>query len=246
MSDEEGTTEDDRGVRIQVLIARAGIASRRAAEGIILAGRVRLNGVIVTELGARARVTDRLLVDGKPVIAEAIKHYLMLNKPSGYICAMRDDFGRPLASSLFKPQIQERVYNVGRLDLDSRGLILFTNDGMFASEIGHPSSCLVKEYEVEADRRIPNEFGTRFEKGFLDDGETLKADSAVITGERTCTIRLVEGKNREIRRALGIFGLEALILRRVAIGSLRLGELAEGRWRPLSAEEILSLGYGGY
>lgn len=246
MIDDTPASDDERGVRIQVLIARAGIASRRAAEAIIQAGRVRLNGVVVTELGARAKETDSLLVDGKPVIAESTKHYLMLNKPSGYICAMRDDFGRPLASSLFKPQIQERVYNVGRLDLDSRGLILFTNDGMFASEIGHPSSCLVKEYHVEAGGRIPNEFGSRFEKGFLDDGETLKAESALITGEYTCTIRLVEGKNREIRRALGIFGLEAIILRRVAIGTLRLGDLAEGRWRTLTPQEILSLGYGGY
>ncbi|GAB1454966.1 MAG: pseudouridine synthase [Spirochaetia bacterium] len=246
MSDGEHGTDDDKGVRIQVLIARAGIASRRAAEGIIQAGRVRLNGAVVTELGARARPEDSLSVDGKPVIAEATKHYLALNKPSGYICAMRDDFGRPLASSLFKPQIEERVYNVGRLDLDSCGLILFTNDGMFASKIGHPSSRLLKEYEVEADRRIPNEFSPRFEKGFLDDGEMLKAESAVITGERSCTIRLVEGKNREIRRALGIFGLEAVILRRVAIGTLRLGNLSEGRYRSLTPLEIKSLGYGGY
>lgn len=236
---------EDRGVRIQVLIARAGIASRRAAEDIMRAGRVRLNGTVVTELGTKARSLDTVSVDGKPIRAETTKHYLALNKPPGYICAMRDDFGRPLASSLFKPEIEERVYNVGRLDLDSCGLILFTNDGMFASEIGHPSSGLIKEYDVETDRRIPNDFAERFEKGFLDDGQTLKAHSAVIVGERRCTIRLVEGKNREIRRVLGIFGLEVSVLRRVAIGGLRLGDLEEGRYRRLTRDEIISLGYGG-
>ena len=238
------TDEDERGVRIQALIARAGLASRRAAEGFITGGRVTLNGRVVTELGVRARPGDALAVDGKPVLAESALHYLALNKPAGYLCAMSDEFGRPLASSLFKPQIKERVYNVGRLDLDSCGLILFTNDGAFAAKVGHPSSGLVKEYEIESDKRIPNEFGARFEAGMLDDGETLKASRVVITGEFRATVQLVEGRNREIRRALGIFGLEAVVLRRVAVGPVRLGDLAEGSWRPLSGQE-LSILMGG-
>ncbi len=234
--------EDDRkGVRVQALIARAGLASRRAAEGFITAGRVTLNGRVVTELGVRAMPGDALAVDGKPVVAESALRYLALNKPAGYLCAMSDEFGRPLAASLFKPQISERVYNVGRLDLDSCGLILFTNDGAFAAKVGHPSSGFVKEYEIEKDKRIPNDFGSRFQAGMMDDGETLKARRVVITGEFRATVQLVEGRNREIRRALGIFGLEAVVLRRVAVGPVRLGGLAEGSWRPLSAEEISAL-----
>ncbi len=229
------------GTRIQALIARAGLASRRAAEEIILAGRVRLNGRVVTELGTRALPTDRLTLDGKPVVAEERIHRLALNKPPGYLCAMRDDYGRPLAASLFKPAIAERVYNVGRLDLDSCGLILFTNDGDFAARVGHPSSGLVKEYLVETDKPIPADFARRFVAGIEDEGETLKALDVAVTGERRCAIRLVEGRNREIRRAMKGFGLRAALLRRVAIGPVRLGDLAEGSWRELSAEEVASL-----
>lgn len=241
----EFSGSSERGVRIQVLVARAGLASRRAAEALITSGRVSLNGKVVTELGVRALPADILTVDGKLVVAEEKLHHLALNKPTGFLCAMSDEFGRPLAASLFKPQIQERVYNVGRLDLDSCGVILFTNDGAFAAKVGHPSSNLVKEYEIQTDKRIPNEFGKRFESGFLDSGETLKAESVSITGEFRCTIRLMEGKNREIRRALGIFGLEVVVLRRVAIGNVRLGGLVEGRWRSLTDEEISGLMQGG-
>lgn len=243
MSDDEPSCE--RGVRIQALIARAGLASRRAAEDLMRSGRVSLNGRVVTELGVRAMPGDALTVDGKPVVAEASIHRLVLNKPPGYLCAMSDEFGRPLAASLFKPQIRERVYNVGRLDLDSCGLILFTNDGAFAARVGHPSSGLVKEYVVETDARVPNDFGKRFEAGIEDDGEILKAERATITGERRCEIRLVEGKNREIRRALASFGLKAVVLRRVALGPVRLGDLAEGRWRSLTAEEQAALSMEG-
>lgn len=232
---------EPRGTRLQVLVAKAGLASRRAAEAMILEGRVRVNGRVVTELGARALPGDAVELDGRLVVAEARLRYLALNKPPGFLCAMSDDRGRPLAASLFKPEVSERVYNVGRLDLESSGLILFTNDGAFAARVGHPSSGLVKEYQVEADGRIPNAFGPRFEAGILDEGETLRAERVVITGERRCAVRLVEGKNREIRRALACFSLRATVLRRVSIGPLSLGALPEGRWRELEPEEIRSL-----
>lgn len=233
--------EARKGTRLQVVLAKAGLASRRAAEDFILAGRVRVNGRVVTELGARALPEDRVELDGKPVVPESRMRYLALNKPPGFLCAMSDDRGRPLAASLLKPEIQERVYNVGRLDLESSGLILFTNDGAFAARVGHPSSGLVKEYRVEADGRIPNAFGPRFEAGIMDDGEMIKAQKVTVTGERTCVVRLVEGKNREIRRALAVFRLRATLLRRVAIGPLGLGSLPEGRWRELERDEIEAL-----
>lgn len=239
MSDQPA--REPAGTRIQTLLAHAGIASRRAAERMIQEGRVRLNGHVVTEPGTRAMPHDRVEVDGTHVVKEGRLHYLALNKPPGFICAMSDDRGRPTAASLLKPDIQERVYNIGRLDLDSSGLVLFTNDGGFARSVGHPSSGHIKEYLVETDRRIHRTFGAQFEAGLEDDGETLKAIGVELTGEQTCLIRLVEGKNREIRRALKQFGLKAVLLRRIAIGPVRLGDLAEGRWRPLTAEELSAL-----
>jgi len=232
---------DPRGVRIQTLIARAGIASRRAAEELMRAGRIRLNGKPCTEPGMRAMPDDRLEFDGKPLLAEIRLLYLALNKPPGYICAMSDPYGRPTAASLFRPTISERVYNIGRLDLESSGLILFTNDGKFASKAGHPSYGLIKEYEVNTDRRIHGTFAAQFEAGLEEGGETLKAERVVVNDEHTFTVWLAEGKNREIRRALSLFGLKALTLRRVSIGPVKLGNLAEGSWRHLDMAEIESL-----
>ncbi|TFG81999.1 MAG: rRNA pseudouridine synthase [Spirochaetales bacterium] len=226
---------------MQAVIARAGVASRRAAEGMILAGRVTVNGSVVTELGTRAFPGDVVALDGRPLIAEERKLRLALNKPSGYLCAMADSYGRPLAAALFKPDIKERVYNVGRLDLESSGLIFFTNDGDFAAKAGHPSFGLVKEYEVEVDGVLHPDFASAFEKGLAEGGETLKAERVLVTGPRSLTVWLAEGKNREIRRALDLFRLKATVLRRVAIGPVRLGNLAEGSWRVLSDEENTAL-----
>jgi 23S rRNA pseudouridine2605 synthase len=229
------------GVRLQTLIARSGAASRRAAEKMMIDGRVRLNGRMVTELGTRASPDDVVEIDGRKITAEIRQHYLVLNKPPGYLCAMSDEYGRPLAVSLFNPEIGERVYNIGRLDLDSSGLILFTNDGKFAAHVGHPSSGLVKEYSVKTDGKIPPGFRKAFMGGIHDEGEVLKARNVILTGADTCMIQLVEGRNREIRRALASISLRATVLRRVAIGPVLLGNLEEGRWRRLSDEELTAL-----
>lgn len=231
----------ERGTRVQVLLAHAGLASRRACEDIILAGRVSLNGVIVTELGTRAMPGDELLVDGKAISSENRKLHLALNKPPGYLCASSDPYGRPLAVDLFKPSISERIYNVGRLDLESCGLILFTNDGDFAAKAGHPSFGLIKEYEVVTDVPLHPEFAAAFQAGLVDRGETLKAEKAEQKGPHALTVWLAEGKNREIRRALELYRIKAKLLRRVAIGPISLGGLAEGCWRALSDDEIKAL-----
>lgn len=259
MSGEGQEEGGEQGTRLQVLVARAGIASRRAAEELIRAGRVAVNGTPVTELGARARLGDMVTVDGRPIAREARTLRLALNKPPGYLCAMSDTFGRPLAADLLKPAVRERVYNVGRLDLESCGLIFFTNDGDFAAKAGHPSYGLVKEYEIETDRRLHATFGAQFEAGLEVDAEEpdgtaqalsgtsqgrkelLKARKVLVRGERACTIWLAEGKNREIRRALALFGLKATLLKRVAIGPVRLGDLPEGRFRELSPAELAAL-----
>lgn len=236
-----GEETDPRGIRIQTLIARAGLASRRAAEELMRTGRVRLNGKPCTEPGTRAMPQDTLEVDGRPLVAESRKLHLALNKPPGYICAMTDPHGRPTAASLLKPAITERVYNVGRLDLESSGLILFTNDGLFAAKAGHPSYGLIKEYEVKTDRRLHGTFAAQFEAGLEEGGDTLKAERVTVNDEYSFTVWLAEGRNREIRRALSLFGLKALTLRRVSIGPVKLGGLAEGSYRHLDPAELESL-----
>jgi 23S rRNA pseudouridine2605 synthase len=214
------------------------VASRRASEDIIRSGRVTVNGEAVTELGSRARLDDDVRLDGKRLALESEKRYLLLNKPSGYISTMSDPAGRPLAVELLKPYVKERVYNVGRLDEWSSGLLIFTNDGELAALLGHPSGGVDKEYEVVTSVDIPDEFFIEFRAGLTIEGERYVALEAERKGPKGARIVLLEGKNREIRRALDHFGLRAKSLRRTRIGPLRLGDLPEGRFRELSPREI--------
>jgi len=172
---------------------------------------------------------------------ESQKRYIMLNKPAGYLCSMSDPEGRKLAVDLLKPAVSERVYNVGRLDEWSSGLILFTNDGDLAALLGHPSGGIDKEYEVRTSTPIPDSFFPAFRSGVLIEGERYKALAAERLGPDSARIVLLEGKNREIRRVLDFFSLRAKSLRRVRLGPLLLGSLAEGQFRDLSAGELESL-----
>ena len=174
---------------------------------------------------------------------ESKKIYLALNKPSGYICSSSDPQGRPLALSLLPLEIKERLYSVGRLDFLSCGLIFFTNDGDFASRLGHPRFELEKEYVVEATGVIPDEVADAFNRGIEIEGEYYKAKSAEKTGRKIIRVVLVEGKNREIRRVFSHFHLHPARLCRVRIGSVRLGDLKQGSCRSLTQEEIGGL-YG--
>ena len=144
----EQNETSEGAVRLQAYLARCGVASRRASEAIILEGRVSLNGRTVRELGTKMHPGDLVELDGKPLKLEERKIYLALHKPEGYICSSSDPQGRPMAKDLLPQSITERVYNVGRLDLRSSGLILFTNDGGFAAKVGHPSAQIEKEYIV--------------------------------------------------------------------------------------------------
>ena len=234
---------DSEGVRLQVFLSHAGIASRRAAEEIIAQGRVAVNGAIITAKGTKVTDSDIVLFDGKPVQKESRLLYFALNKPPGYICSSYDPQKRPLALSLL-PEAEERLYNVGRLDYQSCGLIFFTNDGSFASRLSHPSSCLEKEYIVEASGYIPDTVIDEFNSGVTIEDEFYKAKSAEIIGRKTLRIILIEGKNREIRRVFSHFRLHPVLLRRVRIGSVLLGDLAESSSRALTEKEINGL--GGY
>ncbi len=232
---------DEGAVRLHVWLARAGVASRRAAEKLILAGRVRVNGVLVTELGTKVAWGDEVSLDGQRLALEEAKRYIVLNKPAGLLSAMADTEGRPLAVDLLREKVRERVYNVGRLDQWSSGLLLFTNDGEFAAALSHPSSGIEKEYEVRTDLDIPADLLAAFERGMVVDGIRYRARRAQSTGPRSARIVLIEGKNREIRRVLESAGLRALMLRRVRIGPLSLGDLAEGEFRELKPGEVAAL-----
>jgi 23S rRNA pseudouridine2605 synthase len=233
--------EIEKGVRLNVYIARSGAASRRAADKLIQEGRIRVNGAVVTELGSRVGPSDRVELAGRVLVIESRKRYILLNKPRGYICAMSDPQGRPLAIDLIKADVRERVYNVGRLDQWSSGLLLFTNDGELASAMVRPRSGIEKEYEVFADAELGEDFFSSFRTGFVVDGVRYTAAQAVRVGPSSARIVLIEGKNREIRRVLEAFGRRALSLTRIRIGPLTIHGLREGEYRDLAKEEITSL-----
>lgn len=228
-------------MRLQVYLAHAGVASRRACEKIIAEGRVSVNGTLVTDMGSKVRTGDTVLLDGKPVHPEARKCYVLLNKPAGFVCTLSDEKGRPTAADLLKETYSERLYNIGRLDMFSSGAILFTNDGDFAAKIEHPSAQIEKEYVIETTQDFPPELLTRFERGIRVDGIFYKCRSAAAINRRKLRIVLVEGKNREIRRVLDSFNCTIKRLVRVRIGNLELGTLKAGEFRDLTAKERQAL-----
>ena len=235
------TRRDPEGVvRLQVYLARAGAASRRSSEELIARGRVTVNGMAVTVPGTKVAPGDDVRLDGKPLGAEKLV-YLALNKPPEYICSSSDPQGRRLALELMPPGITERLYSVGRLDYLSSGLIFFTNDGAFTEKLSHPRSGIEKEYFVESTVPVPGSFADEFCAGLVIDGERYQAKEVEKTGRNTLRVVLVEGKNREIRKVFSHFHLHPRLLRRVRIGTVRLGTLAEGAVRPLGAAERKSL-----
>lgn len=228
-------------IRLQVYLARCGVASRRASENLILNGRVSVDGKIVTELGTKVSGTEKICLDGKQIFPEAEKRYILLNKPEGYVCSLADEKDRPIAASLLKDTYTERLYNIGRLDMLSGGAILFTNDGDFSAKVEHPSSEIEKEYEVITVFEYPNEVLQKFLRGVRIEGVFYKALSAERIAKNKMRIVLIEGKNREIRRVLKFFNIKIKKLTRVRIGCVRLSDLPSGKHRPLTYEEIKGL-----
>ncbi|MBO4404107.1 MAG: rRNA pseudouridine synthase [Treponema sp.] len=228
-------------MRLQLFMARCGFASRRASEKVILEGRVSVNGKQVTELGTRVTPEDEVTVDGKKLTLEAEKRYVLLNKPKGYVCSMKDEKDRMTAASLLKDRYPERLYNVGRLDMFSTGLIIFTNDGDFAALLSHPSAELEKEYIVETSLPFPRNLAEEFMKGIRIDNVFYRAKDAVELNSHRMKVVLVEGKNREIRRVFESKEIGIKSLKRVRIGCVGIGSLKEGESRELSKEEVASL-----
>jgi 23S rRNA pseudouridine2605 synthase len=213
------------------------VASRRAAEKLILQGRITVNGRTVTVLGEKVLPCDDVCFDGKQVKAESRMLYMVLNKPPLYICSSSDPQGRLLALDLLPP-CRERLYNVGRLDYRSSGLIIFTNDGNFAAMIGHPKAEIEKEYLVESTVPIPDRAVEEFARGLIIEGVLYRARMIERTGRKSLRVVLVEGKNREIRRVFSHFRLHPERLQRIRIGPIGIGNLKEGESRPLTKEEL--------
>lgn len=228
-------------IRLQVFLAHAGVASRRASEQIILDGRVTVNGEVVTELGTKVSSEDKITVDGKLVVQEEVKRYVLLHKPAGYVCSLKDEKGRDVAADLLKPHFSERLYNVGRLDMFSAGLIIFTNDGDFAAKVSHPSSEIEKEYIVETSVMIPEDLPKQFLKGIRIEGVFYKAKDVELLTKRKLRVVLIEGKNREIRRVFEHFQIGIKSLTRMRIGTIKNNNLQAGQFRELTKEEITSL-----
>ncbi len=232
--------------RLQKLISNAGVASRRAAEEMILAGRVQVNGVAITTLGARADLdNDIVLVDDVPIALGKYRYY-MLNKPVGVLSAASDDRGRTVVTALVPDG--HGLHPVGRLDLDSRGLILLTNDGQLTNLLTHPKHEVEKEYLAQIDRALSQRERERCRHGIENDGEILRAAaiSTVSPGDRSSTdnwisIVLKQGHKREIRRLMQSLGRTVLDLQRVRIGPLGLGSLVEGSARSLTEAEVAAL-----
>ncbi len=231
-------TKKNEPLRLQLYLARAGVASRRASERLIENGSISVNGEIVTRLGTKVLPTDDVRVDGKPVRIEQRNVYVALNKPRRYLCSAHDPEGRPLAVSLLEPHYEERLFSVGRLDFLSSGLIFYTNDGEFARVVAHPSNRVEKEYRVDAQKPIPSALLDEYQQGIVVDGETYRLDRYQYKTPRSVRLTLTEGKNREIRRVFAHWRIGVRRIHRVRIGIVKLKDTPSGQYRPLSQKEV--------
>lgn len=239
--------------RIQKILSNAGVASRRVAEQCILDGRITVNGEVRKELGSRADPDhDDIRLDGVPVTS-GLYRYFLLNKPRGFVTTARDELNRDSVLDLV-PIGDIQLHPVGRLDKDSEGLLLLTNDGRLTDLLTHPRYGVLREYLVAVDAMPSRRDLQRLVRGMEVDGDRLKADSAVLAsppplqpGEELPSapawllVALRQGKNREVRRLLSAVGLHVLLLRRVRYGPLHLGQLGSGAFRELSAAEVQAL-----
>jgi 23S rRNA pseudouridine2605 synthase len=228
--------------RLNKFLAHAGVGSRRHCEELILRGRISINGRVVRELGTRVDpATQEVAVDGTPLKGEEPVYWLV-NKPRGYLCTNHDPSKRPLAIDLVPQHVSQRVYTVGRLDEDSEGLLLLTNDGELAHRLMHPRFGIDKTYLVQVAGKPEQQDLDHLLKGvYLSDGhvKAKRVKRLKSLGESTLLeIVLSEGKNREIRRMLARLEHKVLRLKRVAIGPIQMGRLRSGKARPLKGEDL--------
>lgn len=236
---------NNKDLRIQKFMSECGICSRRKAEEMVMAGKVKINGKTAL-IGEKVNpYTDKVTVQGKLIKRQKEKKYIILHKPRGFVTTLSDEKGRK-DITLLTEDIKERVYPVGRLDKNSEGLLLLTNDGEFANMITHPKTHIPKTYRVTVRPPVSdNALNSLINGVTLDDGyTTAPADVSIVQSEENRVVLLItiyEGKNRQIRRMCEALGIELIRLKRIAIGEIRLGMLPQGKWRELSEQEIRSL-----
>ena len=229
--------------RLQKIISARGVCSRRKAEELILAGRVCCNGQVAA-LGATADPdVDEITVDGKPLPTPNAYVYIMLNKPRGYVTTLSDEKGRPNAAQLI--DCGTRVYPVGRLDMDSEGLLIFTNDGEFANRLIHPKHEVDKTYRVLVEG-YGEEKLEKLKQPIELDGYTIRKPGIKLLrtrdrGQAQLLVTIHEGRNRQVRRMCDAAGMRVLRLQRISEGNVKLGSLELGKWRYLSPDEVAEL-----
>ncbi len=224
------------GERLVKVLAAAGIASRRGAGDLVKAGRVTVNGRTVTEPGEKVRPGDRVEFDGQAIGSEA-KHYILLHKPRGYVCTNADPHARLKAVDLIRLDPPCRLFSAGRLDKESEGLILFSNDGDFVARLTHPRYEVFKTYEVTTDVELGKPELDKIRGGIFDAGDFLRVRSVEPLGDRRYRFVLSEGKKREIRRLIAACDARTERLVRLQVGRLPLGGLRPGEWRELTPQE---------
>lgn len=234
----------DSTVRLQKFLAESGVASRRKSEQLIADGKVKVNGKVASIGDKINPKKDSVTVSGKKIVKRKEFTYILLHKPRGFITTMSDEMDRKCVAELIK-DVPVRVYPVGRLDRDSEGMLLFTNDGEFANAMTHPTKHVPKTYRVTVRPSISEDQITQLTTGvIIDDRKTAPAQVRVVTKEEgrvVLEIILYEGRNRQIRKMCEAVGLEVARLKRTAIGSIKLGMLKQGAWRELSDDEVRKL-----
>lgn len=231
---------DDR-IRLQKYLSQCAVASRRKAEELILAGKVKVNGK-VADIGDKVSPKkDEVTVSGKKIVMNKKLYYIILHKPRGFVTTMEDELGRKCVAQLVK-DVGARVYPVGRLDKDSEGLLIMTNDGEFANHMTHPSKHIPKTYRVTVRPNVTEDMLTQFSVGMEIDGRmTAPAEAHILEKQENRVVLeviLYEGRNRQIRKMCEAMGLEVARLKRVSIGSIKLGMLPQGKWRELTEDEV--------
>lgn len=232
-------------MRLQKFMAKCGVASRRRSEEIISEARVKLNGITISEPGTKVNINeDSVTVDGKEIKLEENNIYLLLNKPTGYITTVSDEFNRSTVLDLVK-DIEERVYPVGRLDYDTSGLLLLTNDGDLAYKLTHPKYEVEKKYLAKVEGAPSKKKLDEFRNGLkIEDYITSKARITLIKQEKNFSsleIVIHEGKNRQVRKMCSKIGHPVIELKRIEIDGIKLGNIEEGKWRYLTSSEVDNL-----
>ena len=237
--------EERQKIRLQKVLAERGVASRRAAEVLIVEGKVKVNGQVITELGTKVDPDiDRIIIDGHKLPEKSKLRYILLYKPAGWITSVKDERGRRTVIDLLDG-IKERIYPVGRLDYDTSGLLLLTNDGELTNKLLHPAKEVDKTYQALVEGDVTKDKLNNLRNGvMLDDGFTAPAKVKLLRkkdSKSMLELTIHEGKNRQVRRMLAVVDLKCFHLKRVRFAFLTLDNLRMGEWRELTPEEVIKL-----